>query len=169
MLTGKLVKIRALETSDEDLILKWRRGQDEKCKFLGLVGGDLLIGKSDLFYTNTSKNLIFEEISGTPIGAIRLDNMKWNERNLAIFLGLGEKEYQGKEHPQEALKLIIGYLFREENFNKVFTYILDYDRYSLELFEKLGFKREATLKEHLFYEGGYHDVYIYGLLREEFA
>jgi RimJ/RimL family protein N-acetyltransferase len=51
------------------------------------------------------------------------------------------------------------------NFHRLEAEIVDYNEKSINLFESLGFKHEGTMREAKYYEGKYHDIFIYGLLK----
>ena len=39
---------------------------------------------------------------------------------------------------------------------------------ALSVYEKVGFVRERTWREHNFYDGGWHDEHLFGILADEF-
>ena len=60
------------------------------------------------------------------------------------------------------------YLFRSRDLNKVHARTSSLNSGAVALLEKAGFKRDGTLRHHHFYEGEFHDSYIYSMLRFEF-
>jgi RimJ/RimL family protein N-acetyltransferase len=46
--------------------------------------------------------------------------------------------------------------------------VYDFNPRAVRSYEKAGFRREGTLRQALFREGGYHDVYRMAVLQSEF-
>ena len=59
------------------------------------------------------------------------------------------------------------YGFWDLNLHKLFAEMWEIDTKKIKLFNSFGFKQEAELREHYFYQGKYHKSYILGLLRSE--
>jgi len=53
-------------------------------------------------------------------------------------------------------------------FQKVNVHIYDFNERSLRLHEKLGFKKEGTLRSMVYTNGKHHDEIVMGLTRKEF-
>ncbi len=87
-----------------------------------------------------------------------------------INLCVGDKQYWGKRISDEMLHSVIRWLFEVCGVFKLKADIHGHNRYSVNLFERLGFKREGALrKEAISVDGGRVDQYLYGLLREEYS
>jgi len=102
-----------------------------------------------------------------PIGSIGFNHINWVSRNANIFLTIGEPEYWGKGIAGEASKLIINYGFTELNFHKIFAGVFTPNTRSLRAAEKLGFKKEAVLKEEMYVDGQYHDIHKFALFKRD--
>jgi UDP-4-amino-4,6-dideoxy-N-acetyl-beta-L-altrosamine N-acetyltransferase len=59
------------------------------------------------------------------------------------------------------------YAFGTLRANKVVGEVLDFNQASLALHKKLGFMQEGVLRQQHFMHEQYHDVYVFGLLAEE--
>ncbi len=67
----------------------------------------------------------------------------------------------------QAMRQVVEYAFDYIGLNKLYCYILPH-RDDLRLLLGLyGFKQEGELKEHLFWEGSYHDELLMGLLKKD--
>lgn len=78
-----------------------------------------------------------------------------------------DKQFQGQGYAHEALKEVINYLFISLNKHKVKGSIDPRNISSMHMLEKLGFQKEAHVKEAFILRGEYVDDAIYGLLQEE--
>ena len=52
--------------------------------------------------------------------------------------------------------------------NKLWAEIYEIDIKKLEFFKKIGFKTDATLREHYFHNGKYYNSHILSLLRKDY-
>ena len=68
---------------------------------------------------------------------------------------------------QEAMRLILGYGFRELNMHRIELTVFDYNEPAMKLYEKLGFTREGTSRERLRRDGTWYDMHQYAMLEDE--
>ena len=83
-----------------------------------------------------------------------------------IFTGKDSKWIDDKYSPT-AIKLILNYGFKTLNLNKLWAEIYEIDYKKLDFFKSLGFKIDATLREHYFYNGKYYNSHILSLLKKD--
>lgn len=105
------------------------------------------------------------EVNGELVGSIMLNSIRWfnHKAKISIFIKLSE---QNKGYAKRSLRMIVDHCFNMLNFHRLEAEIVDYNEKSIKLFESLGFKREGTMREAKYYEGKYHDIYLYGLIRD---
>jgi len=102
--------------------------------------------------------------SSSVIGACCLD-VNWVFRNAEFTIYLRENEV-GKGFGSLALKELLSYGFNQVNLHKIWGKVFDYNKGAIALYEKLGFVKEADLKDHVFKDGKYRSVYIYSKFKE---
>ncbi|MFX1478792.1 MAG: GNAT family N-acetyltransferase [Promethearchaeota archaeon] len=110
---------------------------------------------------------IYHKKDKKPIGAIGFNHINWLYRNANIFAHIGEPEYWGKGIAIEASKLVINYGFTELNLHKIYSGVFTPNTRSLRAAEKLGFKKEAVLKEEIYVDGEYVDVHKFALFKRD--
>ena len=110
---------------------------------------------------------IYHKQSKRPIGRIGFSRINWVSRNANIFATIGEPEYWGKGIAVEACALVIKYGFTELNLHKIHAGIFSPNKRSLRAAEKLGFEKEAILKETIYIDGKYHDNHRFSLLKRD--
>ena len=110
---------------------------------------------------------IYHKGDKRPIGSVGFGRINWISRNANIFATIGEPEYWGKGIAIEANKLLIKYGFTELNFHKIYTGVFTPNKRSLRAAEKLGFEKEAILKEEMYIDGVYHDVHKFALFKRD--
>lgn len=101
------------------------------------------------------------------IGVTGFENIQWNNGVAVIYIGIGDDEYRGKGIGKEALALTMNFGFQELNLHRIQLNVLSYNKPAINLYEKLGFKREGTYREFVHRDGKRDDMYLYGILRYE--
>ena len=91
-------------------------------------------------------------------------DLKNRVTTLGIFLG---KEFTEKGYGTEALRILVDFCFNEVNSNKVKLCVYEFNKRAQRCYHKVGFQQEGTLRQEIFREGRYWDVYLMGILREE--
>ncbi|MGI6546632.1 MAG: GNAT family N-acetyltransferase [Fastidiosipilaceae bacterium] len=110
---------------------------------------------------------IVHHVTNQVKGLVNLDGVSWSNRHTEIGIGISDLKERGKGYAPEALRLLIDYCFDQMGMHRVFARIIEGNEPSIRLFEKLGFKREGQMREHVFRDGGWRDMYIYAVLDSE--
>ncbi|MEA3296882.1 MAG: GNAT family protein [candidate division Zixibacteria bacterium] len=98
-----------------------------------------------------------------PLGLVRF--FGYNQLNRSAELGLLiDPDEQKKGYGADALKVLCRYLFNFRGLNKVHAQTPIFNKGAIKLLEKLEFKKDATLRDHYFYNGEFHNGFIYSML-----
>lgn len=172
MIKGTLVGLRALEREDLRQAKEWRNIADFRKHFRE---------HRELNQFNQEK--WFERISGSPndfmfavvrlsdqlmIGVAGLVYVNWVIRSadISLYIGHEERYIDDEGWAEEAARLLVKYGFENLNLHKAWTELYEFDSKKIALFtEKLGFQRDAVLRDNCFEHGRYWNSYIYSLLR----
>jgi len=111
--------------------------------------------------------VIYHKGEKRPIGLVGLDEINWVSRNANLFALIGEPEHWGKGIAVEACALVIKYGFTELNLYKIDAGIFSPNKRSLRAAEKLGFEKEAIIKEVIYIDGKYHDEHNFSILKRD--
>ncbi|WP_306353554.1 GNAT family N-acetyltransferase [Flavobacterium sp. '19STA2R22 D10 B1'] len=97
------------------------------------------------------------------IGYGGLVHINWIDKNAEIsFIMKTELEKDNfSSYWHLYLSLLEEIAFRDLGFHKIFTYAFDLRPHLYDVLEVMGFKKEATLKEHCLFNGKYIDVLIH--------
>ena len=84
-----------------------------------------------------------------------------------MCLGLGEQKADGERCLSEAVGLMKGYVFETLIMNRVWLYVDATEAQTINLLERQGFSREATLRQDRYRNGRYSDTIVMGQVRGE--
>jgi [ribosomal protein S5]-alanine N-acetyltransferase len=92
----------------------------------------------------------------------------WNRRDHRASIGYDlARAYWGKGFMPEALRAILRFGFEQMALNRIEADCSEDNTASIRVLEKLGFVREGIQREQYFDEGGYHNLWLFSLLRRE--
>ncbi len=117
-----------------------------------------------LFEQEKPNQLLFSYLEDNVcIGYGGLVHINWIDKNAEIsFIMNTELEKEHFEmHWETFLQFIEQVAFEELKFHKIFTYAYDLRPHLYAPIEDAGFVKEATLKDHYFFNGAYKDVIIH--------
>ncbi|MCA9733116.1 MAG: GNAT family N-acetyltransferase [Leptospiraceae bacterium] len=171
MLEGKKIRLRNLQLNDFTKTVIWRRDRDVK-KYAMMHPFPVTDELEETWYKSylTSKDNhqiyfgIEEKTQEELVGYIQLKNINWLSRNCDLGIVIGSQSARGHGYGYEAMELILDYVFNSLNLHKISLKVISFNQTALNLYKKLGFLIEGTLKEHYWTDGQYYDVYILGKL-----
>jgi len=157
------VSKRYLEWMKNPLIKKYIESRDENIKI------DTLI--QYVKEKQADKNSIFLAIvlnqNDMHIGNIKLGPIDWYHRLADIGIIIGETEFWGQGYATEAVQLLSNYAFNVLNLHKLTAGCYEGNRSSARAFEKANFFLEATRPKHLYHEGKYQGLLLYGRINKK--
>ena len=176
MLIGENIILRPLKIEDMIKVNEWRNNIELIKLTQGIRFPKTIEMDKDWFDKTLSdksnRNIYFgiDEIStGNFVGVIQLNSIDYISGTAIWGFLIGDKVNQGKGYSVEAPKLLFNYAFNILNLRKIFGYPIANNIATLKMHEKIGnFKEEGRLRNHVYFEGQYHDVIILSLFREDF-
>lgn len=105
--------------------------------------------------------------TGDIIGIAGFDEIIWSNATATVFIGIGDRAHRGKGLGSEALRLLLEFGFAELNFHKLQLSVIAYNKAAISMYENSGFVREGVLRQFINRSGIRHDMYLYGLLKNE--
>lgn len=128
-------------------------------------------------YADNQENII-EEIINNPtkqhfsiynletkkfVGSCGFYDIDFRNQKASVSIALKEKGYG-----TEAMNLILDYGFIFLSLNKVSAYIYEYNKKSLNLFKKIGFKKVGEERAHIKIGEKFYGRVVMDILRDEF-
>jgi len=102
-----------------------------------------------------------------PVGVCGLIHVDYNERNADVAIIIGERKLLGIGLGKRSLQKLVDYGFKKMKLNRIGAEIFEYNKKSVNLFEKLNFKYEATLRDSFWRNGRWWNTHVYSLLKDE--
>ena len=172
MLEGALVRLEPMGLEDvSDDYLGWLN-DPETFRFLGTKFGQTRASARSYIESVRAPNLlcrILERESGVHVGNIALHSIDPVHRSGELGILIGAPAARGRGLGREACALLIAYGFGHLNLHKITAGTVDKNVAMKQVFLNLGFAIEGTLRGQFYLEGQYHDIYRFGLLRDEFV
>ena len=114
----------------------------------------------------TSLHYAIVDESDTYLGTISLKNIHLKNKHAEYAIVL-RKSAQGRGLGKQASELLIDKAFHELGLHKIYLNAITTNTIAIKLYEKLGFVRQGSFKDHLYLQGHYIDLYYYELLLGE--
>lgn len=169
------IYLRAFELEDYKLINQWRRDPD----ITALLSGNVIFVSSerekkwveDMIFNDTNSlylaiclNETQEMIGYLSVTSIDLRNRKAEWAGLII----GRKDLLRHGYANEAIRLMLEHLFFQLGLHRVYAYVLEEHKSSLQMCYKAGFKQEGVLKDNMFKFNRFHNSVLLAIFKDEF-
>ena len=176
MIEGKRVRLRSLELSDLDEIMKYWNDMELR----NLVGsadrGPMSRNDEEEWIRNSWKqrqerkafHFAIETISDNKlIGGTGLFEIDWTSRSAIVGISIYSPKYWGKGYGEESMNLLLSFAFRNLNLNRVELDTFDFNKRAQKCYLKVGFKEVGRRRKARFIDGQYRDDIIMDILKDE--
>ena len=171
-LEGERVYLRPIENEDMDLLYNslWHKEGRR------LTGTQTVFSRTGVqqFFENVSADssridlLICLHENNQPIGDIVMMDIDHRNRNAIVRISIFDQDFWGNGYGTEAMSLLLDFGFNIFNLHRIGLDVFSYNERGIKSYQKLGFKQEGIIRDALFYDGGYHDSILMGILKDEF-
>lgn len=172
MLTGKNIKLRALETADLDVLFEWENDESiwlvsgTLAPFSRLVLSQYLANAHLDIYAHKQLRFLIEIIdSGKRIGCIDLFDFDPKNKRAGVGVLIGDKTERFKGYASEALSLLESYAFEVLDLHQVYCNITVDNVASIQLFQNHKFEITGKKTDWIFNKGKWLDEYSLQLIR----
>jgi len=101
------------------------------------------------------------------IGKAAIQWIEWTNGNGWIRLGIGAAEDRRKGYGTQVLRMLLRFAFAELNLFRVTAIVPEYNEAAIALLQKFGFAQEVCRRKSLERDGRRWDLYVFGLLNDE--
>ncbi|MDC6405992.1 MULTISPECIES: GNAT family N-acetyltransferase [Maribacter] len=158
-LQGNIIKLRALETADLDLLFELENNPSvwEISGTMAPYSRDVL----NLYLENAHRDiydvkqlrLVISTLDNEAIGLIDLFDFDPKNRRAGVGIVISDEGNRNRGVGTEALEILCKYAFKTLNLRQLYANILEGNERSLYLFKKLGFELVGTKRDWIFNEG----------------
>ena len=117
------------------------------------------------------KNLFYFTIRASEddrlVGRASVQWIDWANGNGFLRIGIGAAEDRRKGYGTQAMRMLLRFAFAELNLYRVSAIVPEYNAGAIALLRKFGFLREVSRRKSLERDGRRWDLYVFGLLRDE--
>lgn len=177
MLKGRKIIFRPLEPGDAETLQKWyvdrnfRLGYNEYASVeLESIKQEIAVSCGNIKDPRVDKviYMVQRKYDGRPIGLAGLRNIDRRNGNAEIILGIGEKELRLAGYGVDILILLLDLVYYQLGLEKAYYSINDNNGLGLRSALSFGFISEGKMRKQVFVEGNYVDLWVLGLLQEEY-
>jgi RimJ/RimL family protein N-acetyltransferase len=175
MITGKNVRLRAIEREDIPRFVRWMNDPDVIENLL--MNYPLSHAMEEKWFEKqvetpptVSQILAIETLVGNDwlhIGNCGLHFIEPVNNAAEFGITIGEKEYWNKGLGREAAKLILKHGFENLNLNRIYLYVFATNPRAIKTYEAVGYKHEGTMRQGIYKNGRYIDVLMMSILHSE--
>ena len=177
MITGKKVLLRQMGDTDWQTFENWGKNRNELWGPYQRFQLDHLPLLKEIYQKNgllsRDNGLLLIETIDEPhvVGFVRYSMLSVPDADYPypeIGFGIPEGSNRRKGYGSEGVRLLVAYLFSGYATERISAFT-DLDNLPAQsIMENIGFQREGILRKGMFRDGGWHDVVMYGILRDEF-
>ena len=173
MLTGKLVRLRALEPSDAEVLHRWNQDPDVGRWMINDYPESLTqltkrLGEDRPRNSYDKLVLCIETLAvRTPIGVIALTDAEPENGRAELDVYVGEASHRNGGYGTDAIRVICRYGFDQMRLHGISLWVVPENEAARHVYRKLGFVEEGRERERFRRDGKWHDLIVMSLLDGE--
>jgi len=169
LLEGQNVNLKIVEKEDLPSMLEWFNDPEFFGRYNPLEQLSRAEMEKDFDRPNRPKSFLVQKKDGTKVGFIESRDVIPNTSGMfGLELGYcllpGER---GKGYCTEAINILLDFLFLSSAVARVQVVTDTRNGASQRVLEKVGFRKEGTIRKFMFSRGEWRDGYLCSILREE--
>ncbi len=173
ILAGERVRLRGVRDDDLTALAKWEMDPGRMATLSNWVvppseaaARERIAGWS----ANQQDDIGFaiETLDDPPVlvGNIGLWGARAKDRCATLGIALG-REHIGRGYGSDAMRLIVGYGFREMGLHRIQLGVAPYNAAGIRAYEKAGFVEEGRHRESVLHDGRWYDEVLMSILDHE--
>ena len=174
MITGKRIRLRAVEREDLPFFVTWLNDPE-------VIKGLFIY----LPLSSTEEERWFEQLADLPpgekplaieildgenwrlVGNSSFHNISMNNRSAEVGIFIGDKKEWNKGYGTETMQMLLEHGFETLNLHRIFLRVYSNNLQAIKAYEKAGFIQEGRMREDHYRQGKYYDTLIMSVLRDD--
>lgn len=174
MLFGNRIRLRALEPTDVPQLVRWKN-DPEVIENL-LIDTPRSLVDEQRWFENMMKCPkeehaltieIMEEDRWVSVGLTRFHSLDWKNRSVKVAISIGEKRFWDHGYGRDVMRLMVHHAFFNLNLNRVCLLVFTTNERAKKAYLAAGFVEEGRLRQEVFKNGRYLDMFVMSVLRNE--
>lgn len=164
------MRLRDLRMSDAELVHRWRNSPEIADTMFtnDPIPYDVHVAWLERALASETSRYWMVEHDDRPVGVANLADIDLKNSRCAWAYYIGETDTPGPVGLAVEFE-IMAIVFADMGLNKLISEVLASNDRVADLHERVGFRREGLLREHIRRPDGVHDVIVLGMLRSEWA
>ncbi|SDJ38744.1 Protein N-acetyltransferase, RimJ/RimL family [Frankineae bacterium MT45] len=179
VLTGTLVRLRAVRAEDLDALARWQQDPRVLVTLQGWLrppseaAAKALTAERSANDGDSKVGFAIEtrwSSAAAPelIGQINAFDIRSQGRSASIGVFLSP-EFSGQGYGTDALRVMVGYLFREVGLHRVQLSVAEFNTAGRQAYRNAGFVEEGRRRKAIFHDGAWHDELQLAILSHEWG
>ena len=163
-------RLRPLRKEDSEILYRWAVDRDlvtqsRNYRPISNVEHQLWFEGATRASDHTYMFMIEDVCAQHPIGTCQLTGINWIYRSAELRIRIGDGEFQGKGHGENAIKILLHFAFNDLNLNRVSLSVFKTNERAIRVYTKVGFLEEGILRNAAYIDGKYVDIILMAILR----
>lgn len=174
MLTGKRVRLRAVERDDIPRFVAWLN-DPEVIENL-LINNPLSTVQEERWFEHMLTRPLDEQPLAIDVrsaeGWTHIGNCAFNEIDRThshgeVGIFIGDKKSWNQGYGTEAMRLLVKHGFNDLNLHRIYLMVYETNPRAMRSYEKAGFVKDGCLRDDVYKNGRYINAYVMSILRPE--
>ncbi|MFI6575503.1 GNAT family N-acetyltransferase [Nocardiopsis sp. NPDC050513] len=113
--------------------------------------------------------VILRNEDGVCVGDCALLDLDADNGGADYRVALNDMAFTGRGYGTEATDLVLEYAFTVAGLHRVALQVFDFNGNAQKSYERSGFVREGVWRDHLYWDGEWHDAVLMSILAHEYA
>ncbi|PGQ46085.1 MULTISPECIES: GNAT family N-acetyltransferase [Bacillus cereus group] len=102
------------------------------------------------------------------IGELSILDINEDNQNAGFRISMASISLTGKGYGTEAIKIVLNFVFEQLKLNRLQLEVFSHNLRGIRAYEKIGFVKEGTLRQSLYYNDLYSDEIIMAILKSDY-
>lgn len=165
MLEGKLVRLRPLQKSDENLLYEWINHRETRLKssaYYPISEQDHHEWMAKMMRKSIDRVIFVIEkiVVSETVGICQLSNINLYNRSGELQIRIGSSSSRGKGYGSEVVNLLTYFAFNDLGLHRVYLQVQENNSEAIRAYEKCGFCKEGVLIDADYIDGNYVNLIV---------